>query len=204
LTISPVAFGDGDRTGGWYEEFLGRLPDLIDHPDRYRDLCPDEDETLRASATLVRSGQVRIEEDAELNLAVCWVPADAPDVGAHRFGGMWVDGLHPMAINNATDRFALLCVRDRRYEFTYRYESWVQYRSRRPHPRVDLRPLAAELTTAEAGHARWVFEGVETLSPRLYLADGDESHLAFATNNSVPTRPASRSCGSHTRRTFRS
>jgi hypothetical protein len=178
---SPLTFGDGDGTGGLYDELLGRLPELMDHPDRFRDLWADEDETLRASEELVRSGQVGIEEDAELDLAVCSVPPDAPDAGGHRFGGMWVDGLHPMAINNATDRFALLCVRGRRYEFTYRYESWVQYRSRRPRPRVDLRPLAAELTDAEPGRARWVFEGAETLSPRLYLADADESDFEFAT-----------------------
>jgi len=185
---SPVAFGDGDRTGGLYEEMLGRLPELMDHPDRYRDLWAAEDETLRVSEELVRSGQVRIEQDAELDLAVCSVPTGAPDAGGHRFGGMWVDGLHPMAINNATDRYALLCRRGRRYEFTYRYESWVQYRSRRPRPRVDLRPLAAQLTDAEPGDARWVFEGAEALSPRLYLADGDESHLEFATFRSCLER----------------
>jgi hypothetical protein len=178
---SPLTFGDGDRTGALYEELLGRLPEMMDDPDRYRDLWADEDDTLHASEALVRSGQVRIEEDEALDLAVCSVPPGAPDAGGHRFGGMWVDGLHPMAINNATDRFALLCVRGRRYEFTYRYESWVQYRSRRPRPRVDLRPLAAELTDAEPGTARWIFDGAETLSPRLHLVGADESGLEFAT-----------------------
>ena len=118
---SPLTFGDGDRTGALYEELLGRLPEMMDDPDRYRDLWADEDDTLHASEALVRSGQVRIEEDEALDLAVCSVPPGAPDAGGHRFGGMWVDGLHPMAINNATDRFALLCVRGRRYEFTYRH-----------------------------------------------------------------------------------
>jgi len=178
---SPVAFGDDDRPGGLYEELLGRLPELMDHPDRFRALWAEEDDTLSVCEALVRSGRVRIEEDPELDLAVLWIPPSAPRAGGHRFGGMWVDGLHPMAINNATDQFAVLCVRGGRYEFTYRYESWVQYQSRRPRPRVDLAPFAAELTEAEPGTARWIFEGAETLSPRLYLAGADDSHIEFAT-----------------------
>jgi hypothetical protein len=174
---SPLGLEPGDTTGALYEELLGRLPELMDHPDHFRELWAEEDDTLTASEALLRSGAVRIEEDAELDLAVISVPAGAPHAGGHRFGGTWVDGLHPMAINNATDRFALLCVRGRSYEFTYRYESWVQYQSRRPRPRVDLQPLAAELTAAEPGEARWIFEGASSLSPRLHLAGADESGL---------------------------
>ena len=36
----------------------------------------------------------------------------------------------------------------------YRYETWVQYTSRRPRARVDLTPLAEELTAEEPGDAR--------------------------------------------------
>jgi len=113
----------------------------------------------------------------ELDLAVFSVPAEAPERGGHRFGAYWVAGLHPMAVNNATGCFAVLTVRGRHYEFAYRYESWVQYRTRRPRPRVDLRPLAETLNAAETSGGRWVFEGVETLIPRLYLRGGDESSL---------------------------
>ena len=82
-----------------------------------------------------------------------------------------------MAVNNATDRFALLVVRGRRYRFTYRYETWVQYRSRRPKARVDLAPLAEELTAAEPGAAQWFAEPPGALAPVLGLVDGDESGL---------------------------
>ena len=83
-----------------------------------------------------------------------------------------------MAVNNATSMFAVLSVRGRRYEFLYRYESWIQYRTRTPRPRVDLRPLAEELTAGETSGGRWVFEGVEALVPRLYLNGSDESSLS--------------------------
>ena len=54
-----------------------------------------------------------------------------------------------MALHNATDCLRLLVIHGRRYQFVDRYESWVQYRSRRPLPRVDMRPLAEQLSNAE-------------------------------------------------------
>ena len=83
-----------------------------------------------------------------------------------------------MAVNNATSMLSLLTIRGARYEFTYRYESWVQYRSKRPRPRVDLAPLAEQLTADETSGGRWTAEGVDGLTPRLYLAGADESSLA--------------------------
>jgi hypothetical protein len=175
---SPLPPTGDDRVAALYEEMLGRLPEVLEHPDRFRDLWADEDATLTESERLVQSGAVRIEEDRALDLAVVFVPDGAPDAGGHRFGGgRWVHGLHPMAVNNATACFALLTVRGVRYEFSYRYESWVQYRSAVPRPRVDLAPLAAELSADEPGDARWVFEGVAELSPRLYLTGAHESAL---------------------------
>lgn len=175
--LAPARDDQQDWAAALYVELLGRLTELCDHPERYRHLWAEEDATLNASEDLLASGEVGIDEVAALDLAVVEVPLDAPDAGGHRFGGQWVGGLHPMAINNATDRLAVLSLRGGRYEFSYRYESWVQYQSRRPRPRVDLRPLAQELTADEPSGARWIFEGVETITPRLYLRGADESAL---------------------------
>jgi hypothetical protein len=58
-------------------------------------------------------------------------------------------------------------VHGRCYQVAYRYESWVQYRSRRPRPRIDLSALAAQLSDLETeGH--WVFDGVGQLTSRLH------------------------------------
>jgi hypothetical protein len=83
-----------------------------------------------------------------------------------------------MALCNATGCFTLLTIRGRSYELTYRYESWVQYQSRRPRPRIDLDPLAEELSAEEPGGATWVFDGAGGLTPRLRLTSADESALA--------------------------
>jgi hypothetical protein len=105
---------------------------------------------------------------------VVTLPLDVPLGGGHRFAGQWYEGLHPMALNNSVGAFAVLTTTGRVYEVAYRYESWVQYRSRLARPRVDLSGLAAELNELES-EGRWVFDGVGALTPRLHLLGADES-----------------------------
>lgn len=159
-----------------YEELIGRLPEIVEYPERFRHLWETEDAHLSASEDLVATGRVVIREHSDLDLAIVEVPADAPAFGGHRFGSQWWPGLHPMAVHNAIDAFRVLTVTGQRYEFAYRYESWVQLCSRRPQPRVDLNPLAEELNESE-GEGRWVFEGVGFLTPRLYLREAEESSV---------------------------
>ncbi len=85
-----------------------------------------------------------------------------------------------MAVHNATRCNRVLLQQGRRYTFVYRYESWVQFMSRPPLPRVDLAPLAEALSADEAGAARWIFEGVSELTPRMTLSDDQESSIAPA------------------------
>ena len=47
--------------------------------------------------------------------------------------------VHPMALNGATSYRRLLLVDDSSYTYTDRYETWVQFRTRPPLFRVDLR-----------------------------------------------------------------
>jgi len=169
------------RTAVLYTELLGRLPQLCDQPERWHELWRDEDATLSASVKAIDTGAVRIEEVPDLDLAIVTVPPIAPSAGGHRFGGDWVTGLHPMAVHNATERGALLTARDRHYEFAYRYESWVQFRSRPVRSRVDLAPLADRLNDAEdaaGGSARWTAQPVSGLTPVLAHSPESESSLS--------------------------
>lgn len=155
-----------------YTELLGLLPELCAHPSRFRALWAEEDAALRASDAALASGDVTIDEVADLDLAVVTVPEHAPHGGGHRFGHAWVSGLHPMAVHNATDRTTVLTVRGRRYTVEQRYETWVQFRSRPVRPRVDLVPLVALLSAAEAeagpgGSVTWEAQAVSALAPTL-------------------------------------
>ena len=118
-----------------------------------------------------------IEEIADVDLAVVDVPADAPSGGGHRFGGDWVTGLHPMAVNTATSRLVVATRRGRRYDVELRYESWVQLRSRPLRLRRDLVPLAARLQDEERADAAWSASPVSGLTPRL-TSGADDSSIA--------------------------
>jgi hypothetical protein len=172
-----------DLTAALYDDLLGRLGELCDRPDSYRELWAEEDATLTESEDALASGAVTITEVPELDLAVVQLSERAPRKGGHRFAGQWVSGLHPMAINNATHRGALLTVRGHHYGLAYRYESWVQFRSRPVRPRVDLALLAERLNAEEAaagGTARWAAQSVSALTPTLSPGSGEESSLAAA------------------------
>jgi hypothetical protein len=79
--------------------------------------------------------------------------------------------LDPMALHPRTARMRILTVLpDGTVTVTYRYETWVDYASRPLPPRVDLGPVAARLQAEERNPVRWLFEGVQVITPRLMAA----------------------------------
>jgi hypothetical protein len=161
LPSSLFAGSHEDLTAALYDELLGRLPGMLASPESFRRLWEAEDAALAASEKAIASGAVRIEEVPALDLAVVTLPEGERG--------------HPIALHNATERFALLVSRGSVCELRYRYETWVQYVSRRPRARVDLTPLAEELSARD--HGRWVFDGVDEITPRLHREDEGPSAL---------------------------
>jgi Family of unknown function (DUF6687) len=162
-------------TGDPYPAVLARVPELLDHPDRFRDYWAEEDAHLRASEEALASGVVTIEEREDVDLAIVSVPESWAQHRVHRFTRSLEQAVHPTAINNATDRFRVLIGQGQRYEVQYRYETWVQYTTCRPPGRIDLTPLAQELSALEPGDAQWTFDGVAEIGPSLHLVGGDGS-----------------------------
>lgn len=162
-----------------YAALLARIPELLDHPERFVEHWADEDEHLQGSEAAITSGLVTIEEIDALDLAIVTIPDDWTLRPAHRFTPRIPQSVHLTAVYNATDLFRLLFVRGNHYEVQYRYETWVQYVSRRPPGRIDLTPLAAELSDLEPGDARWTFDGVDAIGPSMHLL-GSEPDAASA------------------------
>jgi hypothetical protein len=174
----PDLSGDyGEMTVQLYRELIERIAELCDHPERYRSLWAEEDATLSATEAAMATGAITLEEVDDIDLAVVTVAEGAPVAGGHRFAGEWVSGPHPMALYNATDRFAVLLIRGQQVEFSYRYETWVQYRSRPLHLRVDLDALAERLNADEPGTSRWVAGRVSSLIPTLRVEGAGASDL---------------------------
>lgn len=151
-----------------YEEGLPKLLDLLDHPDRARSRWEEGDAAITASEARLDRGDVRIDERADLDLAIVTYAPSLPALD---------EACHPMALHTRTPRSRLLLVQGRRYEFRYRYESWVQYASRAIPPRLDLAPLAMALSKEDS--VRWSAESIDEITPAM-RATG-ESRLDAAT-----------------------
>ena len=160
-------------SAGLYEELLPRVAEMVDRPERSRALWEAEDAWLARDEERLSTGAITIEERPQIDLAVVTLPDDAPDEG-----GESLLGCHPAAVHPATLMNRVLVVRGNRYLVRYRYETWVRYVSRPTMPRIDLTALAEQLSAREPGSARWVFEGVENITPSLRLDGAEESAIA--------------------------
>ncbi|HZX56646.1 MAG TPA: DUF6687 family protein, partial [Ilumatobacteraceae bacterium] len=153
-----------------YEEAIPLLVAMATDNERFHELWADEDAELTSSEQLIADGTVTIEDIPELDLAVVTIPEDEPTRRGHRFAGESFDGVHPMALHNATGLLRLLVVHGRRYKFVDRYETWVQYRSRPTLRRVDMRPLADRLMDSERGSAEWTAQAPGSLTPTMRVS----------------------------------
>lgn len=169
ITIANLGMAvDGDP----YVELLPRLSEIVDHVARFRDHWVDQDAHITTSEQAIGDGTVTITDVPDVDLAILTVPESWAERVVQQFATIASNAVHPYALHNSTDRLVVLTVHGAHIQLQYRYETWVHLVSRRPIPRVDLSDLAAELTTAEPGDTRWVFDGVEALSPRLHLVGG--------------------------------
>jgi hypothetical protein len=176
--IRGVAPGSDGWAAALYEAALSLLPGWLAEVGSARALWVDDDAALTASEAAIASGAVRIDERPDVDLAVVTLPAGT-GWGGHRFAHLRHEGLHPIALHGATERFVvLLLAADGRHRLVQRYETWVQYRTRRPRSRRDLAPLAERLTALEPGATRWAVDPVGALTPTLAPAGGASSSVA--------------------------
>lgn len=140
-----------------YSALLPQVARLVDRPRDFDLYWIGEYSDVIQSENLLRSGAVQIEDEPELDLTVLTTPLR----------------LHDLTRFTAASQFRLLTVRsENTYTLEYRRESWVQFQSRRPLPRVDLRPLAARLNLFERTPGVWRAEPVTEPTPRLFLDAG--------------------------------
>ena len=166
-----------EQCAALYQELLPRLGEMLVHTDRFRRYWETEDQVLTDSEQALRQGDVTIEELPEVDLAIVRIAKERAPQTIHRFTWASEETCHPMAVHNATRCNRVLMQQGRRYAFVYRYESWVQFMSRPPPPRIDLAPLAEALSADEPSAARWNFDGVSELTPRMTLSGDGESSI---------------------------
>jgi hypothetical protein len=177
-TLPGPTFTAPDRPAALYRAMLQVLPDLLLKLPASSGLWADQDEHLAASRQLLADATVTLEEHPALDLAVVRIPEALAASRARRYLRDEQAVIHPFAINTATAASRILRVQGERYEFQYRYESWVRLATRRVPLRVDLRGLADWLNERE-GAGRWVAEDPNDIAPRLWLPDGGPSRVPY-------------------------
>ena len=183
--LSPLPTNDlaapyPQRCGALYEWALPRVPELLKNLQQWQNLWADEDDHLTRSLQALADGSIQIKEHPELDLAVVEVRKAGSAEPVHRFTRGETATVHPMAINNATDRLRVLTADGNRYSLELRYESWVMVVSRLVMPRPDLRLLAEELNALEPTEGHWRADAPGALTPRLTMTGGTESNLSPA------------------------
>jgi hypothetical protein len=143
-----------ERTEFLYRQALLLVPDLLDTPERFEEYWRDEYAKVEAGRELFAKGEATVQEIDGLDLAVFELPHE----------------VHDMALYEQTScsRVALV-LEGFRYQVRYRYESWVELQSRRPPPRIDLRPFADELQAIEGNAGEWAADDVQRTLPRMRL-----------------------------------
>jgi len=177
----PAATFDGcerRRVAALYRAMLPQVPALARDIDASESLWRSQYEHLEDSVKLIDSGAVTIEEQTDVDLAVVEIPADLPLRTVRRYLEAEQAAVHPFAIHNQTTCNRILRMIGRRYELQYRYESWVQFASRRPLLRVALDDLVTDLNGIEQAAGEWRCDAVKEVAPRLYLEGVDRSSLA--------------------------
>lgn len=143
-----------ERTEFLYRHTLPLVPQMLDDIGSFEDFWRDEYARVQADREVFASGEAQVEEVPELDLAVFHLPRR----------------LHDMALYEQTDRSRVALIIDgHRYQVRYRYESWVELVSRRPPPRIDLKPLADLLQTFEGNDGDWFADETHRTLPHMRL-----------------------------------
>lgn len=160
---SPVAaqLEKDDGTGSSrYQALLPLLKGFLDDTDRYGPYWSAEWSAMLESKTAMVMGQVELHEIPHVDLAVARTPMP----------------LHPMVLYNQTERLRVLTATPGgHYSLRYRYETWVQFASRKVMPRVDLTSLLPRLQSLEREDVTWTFDGIAVTTPVLQPLGPDGS-----------------------------
>ncbi len=156
------------QSAALYRRLLEVMTPLLADLNTFWRFWQEDDRALTAGEELIDRGAVTIDERRDVDLAVIRIPPTEPM-------------LHASVLNTRTPCSRLLVIHGQHVEFRYRYEGWVQFRSRVIAPRVDLSALAEELNAAEELPGKWEFDGVEAITPRLHLRGAQGTALPVDT-----------------------
>jgi hypothetical protein len=182
-TISPLpekvfAGCEQQQVAELYRHMLDRLPGILENLDAFEDFWSDQDAHLSESESLVSDGTVQIEQITDLDLAIVRIPGDVPERTVRHYLQPELAAVHPFAIHSATECSRIIRIYGDQFDFYFRYESWLQFISRRPLHRVALDGLVDQLNSIETAAGQWQSDKITNINPRLYLEGADRSSVS--------------------------
>lgn len=153
-----------------YEELLPRFERIMEKIGSFEKYWKQQDDLLEESEDNLQSGVYKLQQHPEQDLAIVLMP------DSNRAPG---DAIQRMAIHNRTDCMRVLLMQETNFELYYRYETWVDYQSRKLAPRIDLQELAESLSKQESMDGTWQFSGINDITPTMRLVGDSQSKIPF-------------------------
>lgn len=177
--LSPEIFSGNysDVSARIYRAILPKIPDMIDHIENYRSLWQIEEDIFLASEAALTRGDVVIEEIPEPDLAIITFKPDFFQSGKSLMHCVTKE-FSQLSLFNRIDSFRILYQCGKMVCLQYRYESWVNYVSKFHPPRINLQPLATQLSRMEAEYKNWKADSVNDIIVWLRLHGALESDIA--------------------------
>lgn len=139
-----------------FDWFLPRFAEILANPEAGRAAWELEYERVKQAVAVVQSPDTTVRRYPAIGLTVVRTPEPLPYYAL--FGA-----------SIGTDM--LLSLYDgQRYEFEYKYTTWIDLESRPTLPRLPLDGLAARLNALETSSRRWTFDGITDTGPLLRLS----------------------------------
>ena len=136
--------------------FLPRFAAVLANPAAARAVWAPEYERVQQAAAVMQSPATELITYPEIGLVVVRTPAPLPYYAL--FGP------------TAGFDMVLSLYENQRYEFEYKYTTWIDLESRPTLPRLPLTALAARLNEQEQTPRRWTHDGLTDTGPLLRLA----------------------------------
>lgn len=166
------------NVGDLYQELLGRLPEVLEHPERLSPRLEEEQEAMCATSAAINKSIIKIDFDESGQFAVVEVPAEFDFPSALPLLGAVRLSLHPFALHRVITAARVLVCQAGHYCYYDRYETWVRYRSAILPKRRDLVPLASELSAAESLGCTWRADPPGTLIASMQTVGENASSLS--------------------------
>ena len=137
---------------GW---FLPRFAEILLNPELGRAAWEPEFVRVKQVVTVMQSAATTVRRYPEIGLTVVRMPEPLPYYAL-------------FSASLGTD-MVLSLYDGQRYEFEYKYTTWIDLESRPTLPRLPLNALAVSLNQLETSPRRWTFDGITDTGPLLRL-----------------------------------